>query len=402
MTVGVGRTGQGVGQSLVCLRRCYAQPRGGGETFPVPSPLRGGLGWGVKKFLNVSWHSHLSPKPGLRPDRRPRPTHRQAGQKQTENRRRLRHPQIHRSKRINGHGDRVLRLAVQRLWGLESFTNERRDSVMNGNKISFTIEGPDENRGHLELSVFAEKVRHFLDLLNVSVKDRGDESVVFHVVRLSHSSPATIECQPRAEGRESAAAAVHAVGESLRQVEEKKTQNLSHPVLSSMEQLVKFNPTKIVRAELHILGSEVEDKRIYKLDDTFKERLSHARRMEERVISTIDGRLEQINIHNNANTFRIYTALPILSSLNCVFQGNLLERMQNSLGSFVSVSGECFYRPESPFPYKIHVRNMVVLPSTEELPSLSDLYGIAPSGEREQLSERLVRELRNGWGRDKQ
>ena len=270
---------------------------------------------------------------------------------------------------------------------------------MTRNRISLTLEGVQENNGHLELSVFAEKIRHFLDLLNASVKERGDKSVVFHVVRLSHFSPATIECEAIAEDMEIAATAVHATGENLTCAEENTTQNLSHAVLFTMEQLVKFSPSQIARAEIQISGNQVEDKRIYRLDDNFKERLRHARRMEERAISTIDGRLEQINIHNNAKTFRIYTALPIFSSLNCVFPGNLLETVQNSLGAFVSVSGECFYRPEAQFPYKMHVRDMAVLPSKEALPSLSDLCGIAPSGEREKPSEQFVRELRDGWGK---
>ena len=70
-------------------------------------------------------------------------------------------------------------------------------------KVSFVIEGPDENNGHLELSVFVEKVKHFLDMLNRSVKEGVDEAVVFHVVHLSHSSPATIECVPKASNFES-------------------------------------------------------------------------------------------------------------------------------------------------------------------------------------------------------
>lgn len=272
---------------------------------------------------------------------------------------------------------------------------------MTRNRISLTLEGVQENNGHLELSVFAEKIRHFLDLLNASVKEHCEDIVAFHVVRLSHSSPVTIECGAIAEG-ELAAAAVHAIGENLTCVEENTTQNLSHTVLSAMEQLVKFRPSNVAWAEVRVFGSDVEDKRIYKLDDDFKERLRHARRVEERVISTIDGRLEQINIHNNAKTFRIYTALPIFSSLNCVFSGNLLETVQNSLGSFVSVSSECVYRPEAPFPYKMHVRDMTTLPSKEVLPSLRDLYGIAPSGEGEKPSERFVRERRDGWGKDRQ
>ena len=64
---------------------------------------------------------------GLRPERRPRRTHRQAGQEQTENRRRLRHPQIHGPKGINGHGDYVLSIAV---WYV-------RDGIVNGYNWKF-------------------------------------------------------------------------------------------------------------------------------------------------------------------------------------------------------------------------------------------------------------------------
>lgn len=106
---------------------------------------------------------------------------------------------------------------------------------MTRNRISLTLEGVQENNGHLELSVFAEKIRHFLDLLNASVKEHGDKSVVFHVVRLSHSSPATIECEAIAEDMETVATAVRATGENLTCAEENTTQNLSHAVLFTME-----------------------------------------------------------------------------------------------------------------------------------------------------------------------
>ena len=270
---------------------------------------------------------------------------------------------------------------------------------MAGKTIALTLEGPANNDGHVELSVFAEKIKHFLDLLNANVKERSKESVFFHVVRLSHSSPTTIECEPATRDGDADTIA-HEIGESLARVQEEKTQHLSHTVLSAMEQLVKFKDSKIVRAEVRIIGNDDEDKRIYKLDNSFKERLSQARCMEEKTFSTIDGRLEQINIHNNANTFRIYTALPMFPFINCVFPESLLERVQNSLGSFVSVSGTCVYRPDAPFPYRIKVQDMTVLPPTKDLPSLSDLYGIAPSTEGEKPSEQFVRELRDTWGKE--
>ena len=167
-------------------------------------------------------------------------------------------------------------------------------------KIALTLEGPNENNGHLELSVFAEKIRHFLDLLNRSVKESSKERVVFRVVHLSHSSPVTIECEPvvrdaeaaRARGGKIAGGAINMIGKNMMCVEEEKTHNLSHPVLSAMERLAKFRPTKIARAEVRIIGGEDESERVYKLDDRFKEQLSNARRMEERIVSTVDGKLE--------------------------------------------------------------------------------------------------------------
>ncbi len=272
---------------------------------------------------------------------------------------------------------------------------------MTGRKIALTLEGPDKNDNHLELGVFAEKVKQFLDFLKSSVKDSGADGVVFHVVHLSHSSPATIECKPTGNGLP-ASQAFDAIGNTLNSVEKENTRNLSNPVLSAMEQLARLNPENVTRVEIHAVGEDHEDLRVYKLDDRFREKLGNARRLEERVISTIDGNLEQINIHNNVNTFRIYPSLPGASAVICKFPQELLERVQNALGSFVSVSGECFRRPDSAFPYRIHVREMERLPPPETLPALSDLFGMAPSMPGEKPSERVVREIRDNWSKDVQ
>lgn len=266
-------------------------------------------------------------------------------------------------------------------------------------KITLRLEGSAKNDNHLELSVFAEKVRHFLDFLKSGVKDSDADGVVFHVVHLSHSSPATIECEPIGKGL-LPSHAFHAIENNLNFVEEENTRDLSNSVLSTMEQLASFHPESVIRAEINAIGENDGDIRVYKLDDQFREKLGNARRLEERVISTIDGKLEQINIHNNANTFRIYPSLPVASSVSCKFPQELLEHVQGALGSFVSVSGECFYRPDAPFPYKIKVQEMRVLPPSSELPSLSELRGIAPEATGGKSSEQFVRELRDNWGKD--
>lgn len=130
------------------------------------------------------------------------------------------------------------------------------------------------------------------------------------------------------------------------------------------------------------------------------EKLRATRSNEQAVINTIDGKLEQINIHNGANTFRIYASSPAVFSVRCRFPQDLLGKVQKSLGEFVSVSGECLYRPGAPFPHRIEVHEMHVLPPSEKLPSLEDLYGIAPEATGDKTTEEFVKESRNAWSRD--
>ena len=136
-----------------------------------------------------------------------------------------------------------------------------------------------------------------------------------------------------------------------------------------------------------------------KQGDRFKENVSTPRRGEERCISTVDGRLERINIHKNANTFTIYSSVLPRPPVTCKFPEALLGDVQRALGRFVSVRGKCFYRPGTAFLYRIDVWEMEVLPPSEELPSLSDLCGIAPDATGDKSSEQFVRELRDEWDR---
>ena len=259
-------------------------------------------------------------------------------------------------------------------------------------KIVFKIEGAEKTSGHLELSVFVEKIRQFLDLLKISAKDSGADDTVFQVVKLSHSSPVTIECEPI--GENAAVACFNSIRKNLNLEE---THTLSEPALSSMEKLADFNPQKIDRVEIQVIGDDIKDKHVYQLDDRFRKTLRAARSNEEKVISTIDGKLEQINIHNHANTFRIYPVLSHLPSVACKFPDHLLDVVQNALGKFVSVWGECSYRPGAAFPHKIDVREMKILPPSKDLPTLSDLRGIAPGATGDKSSEQFVRELRDKW-----
>ncbi len=269
-------------------------------------------------------------------------------------------------------------------------------------KIGLQIEGPKERGSHLELSVFVKKIGQFLEFLKSVAKEEGADGVVFRVVNLSHTSPATVECVPEGTDASTATAILGKAGESLGSVEERKPGHLSVSVLSSMEDLARCQPSQVARVRVQTVA-EGKSKRVYKLDDRFRANLSEARSagdasyVHEREISTMDGKLERINIHGSKNTFRIYPNLPRARYVDCDFPENLLEVVQGALGRYVSVWGECFYKPDAPFPYRMEVREMEVLPPSEELPSLSDLRGIAPDATGSLSAAEFVRKSRDAW-----
>lgn len=267
------------------------------------------------------------------------------------------------------------------------------------NRLIFTIEGPAQYNHHLELAVFVEKTKQFHKLLKKSAKENGVTGDVFHIINLSHSSPATMECEPMGENISSAVTAFDSVTNNLNLVEEEKPDKLSHEILSGMEELARYDSKKIALMEIQTI-EEDKDKKIYKLDDRFREIIAKARDAEEKVVSTLDGKLEEINIHGGTKSFKIYSSLPHRSPVTCKFPDNFLGTVQSALGCFVSVSGECFYRPGEAVPYKIHIRDMEVLPPGEELPSLSDLRGIAPEATGGKSSEQFVRESRDKWHKE--
>ena len=267
------------------------------------------------------------------------------------------------------------------------------------NRFVFSIEGSEQKGHQLDLSVFAKKTSQFLNLLRNSAKESGRDGAVFHVVGLSHGSPATIECEPAGQNYEDATVLFDSTRKWLNCAEEGQAHKLSHAVLSSMEKLAHYDSEEAAGIRIQTIADGAEDK-TYTFDDRFRKILIESRKAEEKIISTIDGKLEQINIHKNANTFKIYSFIPIRPPVTCKFPASWLEKVRSALKRFVSVRGECFYRPEGAFPYKIDGWEMIVLPRSEELPSLSDLRGIAPDATGEKSSEQFVRDLRDQWAKD--
>ena len=114
---------------------------------------------------------------------------------------------------------------------------------------------------------------------------------------------------------------------------------------------------------------------------------------ETRAVGTLKGRLGRANA-SGSHAFRIQ---PFIGpeDVKCVFPSGKTEEFRRALGRKVMASGELTYPAGSDFPGSIKVETMEILPEDDELPSLSDLRGIAPGITGDLSSEEFVRMLRD-------
>lgn len=79
-------------------------------------------------------------------------------------------------------------------------------------------------------------------------------------------------------------------------------------------------------------------------------------------------------------------------------KGEALDNIKEAIALCLEV------RAEKGLPLTIETRQIEVevLDPTEQLPTLSDLFGIAPGATGGKSSEQFVRELRDSWDKNKQ
>lgn len=111
---------------------------------------------------------------------------------------------------------------------------------------------------------------------------------------------------------------------------------------------------------------------------------------------SVSGRLESINVHAGANEFFIFPNVGA-KKVRCRFPAYLEHLAVNSVTSWVTVTGYLTYKRRDAFPTQIKVQSMDVHPPSEDLPTLSDLRGVAPRATGRLKSETFVRKLRGEW-----
>ena len=265
--------------------------------------------------------------------------------------------------------------------------------MVTAKRITLVLEGVPEAEGRIRLNVFLTELQSLAAALGRVSREAAEGKVptVFNVEELSYSSPARVVIAP-APSNEYLATLVlqrfEAVAEAV--TTDASLDSFDADLLDDIRKLAKPVGNQLKSATLLINGSEFE------LTSEVTRRVDKALEVEEECIGSIEGRLEQINIHEGANTFHIYPEVGP-RRVSCHFPNVLLDDAIFAVGRKVEVSGVLKYRHAASFPHEIAVTGIDAFPPEDELPTWEDLRGRAPDATGDLSSEAFVRELRNAW-----
>jgi hypothetical protein len=262
-------------------------------------------------------------------------------------------------------------------------------------QIKLLIEGPDEGDGHIVLAEFIRKLQLFSGALKESdrqISPHGEPASIFRVIGLSYSSPATVVVQAEPRDPEydlSEEVLTHFFG-VIRDIETKGTtsRDASVGLLANLRDMTASVGGTVAAVKVTRNGETVD------LGTRFGRRVRDLLEPQETYPGAMRGMLEAINLHRDANVFRLYPDIGP-AKVTCHFPAPLQQAAIAGVGRFVEVRGVLKYNVTSRYPYEVDVTGIEVFPPSEDLPSLYQLRGAAPGATGGLSSDQFVRKLRD-------
>jgi hypothetical protein len=262
-------------------------------------------------------------------------------------------------------------------------------------RITLIIEGLPEDNGQVRLGAFMNQ----LQKLNATITkldreaNEGKQATVYRIAELSYKSPVRVVLEPFALPKNPYVG--HAIVESLGRVTHalengSDLSGLDADLLEDIRGLAK--PVGKTVANVTLLFNDHR----FDLTDKVASKVDIALSVDEECEGSIEGMLEQINLHDGANVFYVYPEIGP-RKLTCHFPARLYDDAVSAVGRKVEVSGTLHYRSGATFPHQVQVKQIEAFPYESELPDWDDLRGMAPDATGELSSEDFIRELRDGW-----
>ena len=247
----------------------------------------------------------------------------------------------------------------------------------------------------MRFAAFMAQLQNLGNAINRMDREAGDGKAAsyFRIAELSYKSPARIAIEPSALPKRDYTG--HLIIDRLNEVATALTEGTNlvgfdADLLEDIRALSKPVGRSVKSATLVFNGHQLD------LSEKITHQLDEALAIEDECEGSIEGMLEQINIHLGANTFHIYPNVGP-KKVTCRFHSRLYDDAVSAVGKRVEVLGTLKYRIGASFPHLIAVTGIDPFPPDIELPDLEDLRGRAPDATGVLSSEAFVRELRDGW-----
>lgn len=266
---------------------------------------------------------------------------------------------------------------------------------MSGPRLTFQLEGSDEDRGDVRLSDFVKQ----LDSIQHALKETDRvlheaPTAYFTIVDLSHRSPATvvIEEVPISANRTTGVSILSIFFASLLQIERgEMPPQFDYDALQAYKGMTTLVGKRVKRVQVR------RDDQSVALTPDLGLRVDQILGPDDVEYGSVSGRLEQINLHAQ----RVFTIYPTagLPKLRCVFPPELRAAAVGAVDRYVRVYGRLKFkrRLDRSHPYEMVVERLEVAPPEDELPTLGSLRGIASDVELNEPSEAALRRIRDEW-----
>lgn len=262
-------------------------------------------------------------------------------------------------------------------------------------RIVLTVEGMPRDNGQVRLDAFVDELTRLhaaLARLDKTIS-KGKRNCHFAIVGLSYASPTTTEIEVRVNPRsiDNRIQIYNQFSGLIDAVERDEIPfNVDYALLEDIKGLASPVGVKFNTASLKI------NSKTYSLTEHLAKRIDAYLAEQEECFSTVEGMLEKINVHDEANNFTVYPDIGP-SRISCHFVPDLIDVAVSAIRRRVAISGIAKFRKQSPYPHHIDVNHIEIFSPEDELPFFDDLRGIAPDATGSLSSEEFIRELRNGW-----
>ena len=264
-------------------------------------------------------------------------------------------------------------------------------------RIELVIEGLPEDEGRVRLNAFMTQMQKLSGALHRLDRDvnGGKAGSVFQIAALSYSSPVRVVLEPKPVASQRFTG--HAIVERLKFVADalasSENDNLSQFDSDLLEDILGLAAPvgKTVKSATLIFNGNAFD-----LTANVASKVENALAVEDECEGSLEGALDQINIHQGAHTFHVYPETGP-RRVTCHFPARLYDDAVAAVGRRVEVFGILRYRAKAPFPHEVAVSGLDIIPADQDLADWDDLRGRAPDASGKLSSEAFIRALRDAW-----